>query len=325
MQSSTQHSSTRHSSTRHSSTHYSSRQRCEPRPAAWQPVLLPVSDIDADALTRDRMVIDEAGMAELTASVREHGVRSAIEVMPTADGRYALVSGLRRLRAVISLTGPDARIPAVILSGRSRQDAYAAMVEENEIRADLSPYERGRIAAVAAEEGVFPDLKAAVDHLFAASPKAKRSKIRALGRVHQWLGDILIAPHLLGERICLRMARAISEHGIPAVRAVLQTGSGVQVEGRVSCGADEIAAGLDRLTNAAPVAAPSSKPSARHDAKPVETCGAGSEDRIDLGQGLTLHLRRIEHGVHIGLRGRRIDDALVGELVESLRRVLVGP
>lgn len=51
------------------------------------------------------------------------------------------------------------------------------MVEENEVRANLSHYERGRIAVLAAEQGHFTHVEEAVARLSGAASKAKRSKI----------------------------------------------------------------------------------------------------------------------------------------------------
>ena len=46
------------------------------------------------------MNFDEEALAELAASIREHGVLQPVLVRPTADdGRYQLVAGERRWRA----------------------------------------------------------------------------------------------------------------------------------------------------------------------------------------------------------------------------------
>ena len=47
------------------------------------------------------------------------------------------------------------------------------MVDENEIRAGLSFYERGRIVAKATDAGVYTSDKTALAALFHASPRAK--------------------------------------------------------------------------------------------------------------------------------------------------------
>ena len=52
------------------------------------------------------------------------------------------------------------------------------MVEENEIRADLSFFERARIVRRAVEGGVFGSEKQALQSLFSAASYAKRSKIK---------------------------------------------------------------------------------------------------------------------------------------------------
>jgi ParB family chromosome partitioning protein len=71
---------------------------------------------------------------------------------------------------------------AVLRRPDTAAEAYVAMVEENEIRVGLSYYERARVAARAAEAGVFEDASAAIDVLFSTASKAKRSKIRSFVR-----------------------------------------------------------------------------------------------------------------------------------------------
>ena len=118
---------------------------------------VPVDAIQADALVRDRTRIDGEEMAELKASIQAHGLRLPIEVFTRREGRtaYALLSGYRRLRAYQDLyaeTGKEAykTIPALVRDPEALGGGFTAMVEENEIRANLSHYERGRIAVIAA-------------------------------------------------------------------------------------------------------------------------------------------------------------------------------
>ena len=83
------------------------------------------------------------------------------------------------------------------------------MVEENEIRVGLSYYERARIAARAAELGVFPDTASALARLFASASRAKRSKIGSFLRLYTALDDRLRFPAAIPERLGLRLARAL--------------------------------------------------------------------------------------------------------------------
>jgi ParB family chromosome partitioning protein len=184
---------------------------------------LPIDEIDADYIRRDRMVEDEEAMAELLESLRVNGLRTPIEVTPTAEG-YGLISGYRRLDAFRRLARTDpafAQIPAFVRQAGAGQGAYVSMVEENELRANLSPYERGRIAVLAAGQGVFPSTEAAVDALFAAASKAKRSKVRSFAMVHEALGDLLRYPVSLSEKAGLRLAAALRDGAQAKLRAAL--------------------------------------------------------------------------------------------------------
>lgn len=185
--------------------------------------MLPLDQINADFIRRDRMVEDEEAMAELLESLRVHGLRTPIEVTQEADG-YGLISGFRRLEAFRRLAGSDPRfaeIPAFVRNAGAGQGAYVSMVEENELRANLSPYERGRIAVLAAGQGVFDSTEAAVDVLFAAASKAKRSKVRSFAIVHECLGDLLQYPVGLSEKAGLKLAAALRNGAQASLRKAL--------------------------------------------------------------------------------------------------------
>ena len=88
---------------------------------------IPTALIDADALPRDRTLLDPHAQDELQGSIRAHGLRMPIEVYATGD-RYALLSGYRRLtaiRALHDLTGLDAytEIDALLRTPDSRAEA----------------------------------------------------------------------------------------------------------------------------------------------------------------------------------------------------------
>jgi ParB family transcriptional regulator, chromosome partitioning protein len=81
--------------------------------------------------------IDEGELADLAASIREHGVLQPVLVTETLDG-YQLVAGERRVRAA-RLAGLE-RIPALIRQLADRDQLEIALVE-NVQRADLDPIE----------------------------------------------------------------------------------------------------------------------------------------------------------------------------------------
>ena len=94
------------------------------------------------------------------------------------------------------------------------------MVEENEIRANLSFYERARIADQAAEKGVFPTAEIAVRELFRHASRAKRSKILSFLRLYRALDGLLKFPTALSERQGLAVVKALEAE--PAIEGRLQ-------------------------------------------------------------------------------------------------------
>jgi len=87
-----------------------------------------------------RTAVDEDALAELAASIVEHGVLQPILVTETIDG-YRLVAGERRVRAS-RLAGLE-RIPAVVRELADHDQLELALVE-NIQREDLDPLEEAR-------------------------------------------------------------------------------------------------------------------------------------------------------------------------------------
>lgn len=176
---------------------------------------LPLAAIDEDYLVRDRMEQDADEMEALLASLTARGQQTAIEVARLDEGRYGLISGWRRLTALRRLheaTGEDrfASVKALVVAPDSAQAAYVAMVEENEIRVNLSFYERARIALKALQAGLYPTQRAALQGLYASTTRAKRSKIGSFVTVVEALDDALRHPTAITERLGLALAKEIT-------------------------------------------------------------------------------------------------------------------
>ena len=283
-----------------------------------------IDDIHAEELARDRMRIDGAQMDELRASIRAHGLRLPIEVFelsePRDGRRYGLISGCRRLSALRGLhaeTGDAGygRVRAFIRRPENAQAAYVAMVEENEIRAELSQYERGRVAVLAAGEGAFPSVETAVEALFHAGSRAKRSKVRSFALIHEELGDLLSFAPALSERAGLRLAQALRAGYGAQIRGALATGQGVSAEREWSLLEPLILAaeaeGSDPARGGRPRAAAGAKQAIRGDTVP-------------LANGMSVRREHDGKNYLIRFSGKQVDAGLVDTVMLEIQRLL-GP
>ena len=144
-------------------------------PPMSAPHHIPLAEIDAAALDRDRTHVDAAALMELRLSIATHGLRMPIEVYalpppePRGPHRYGLISGFRRLAAVRALaeTARDkARFAAIAAFLRAPKDAaevYVQMVEENAIRAEVSPWEQAMVAVKSARAEAHAGIDAAIE------------------------------------------------------------------------------------------------------------------------------------------------------------------
>ncbi|MDR7418461.1 MAG: ParB/RepB/Spo0J family partition protein [Armatimonadota bacterium] len=105
-------------------------------------VEIPVEQISPNAL-QPRTGFDAEPLAELEASIREHGVLQPVLVRPASGkpGRFEIVAGERRWRAA-SAAGLKT-VPAIVRHMDDRGALEAALVE-NLQREDLNPIERAR-------------------------------------------------------------------------------------------------------------------------------------------------------------------------------------
>lgn len=117
--------------------------------AAARVLDLPLEAIQPNP-AQPRQRFDAAQLAELAASLREHGVLQPVLVRPLPDGRYELIAGERRWQA--ARHAGLATLPALVLHASPRRALELALVE-NVQRADLTPLE---------EAAAYRDLMAAL-------------------------------------------------------------------------------------------------------------------------------------------------------------------
>lgn len=269
--------------------------------------LIPLDRIEADALPRDRTRLDPAALDELQASIAAHGLRQPIEVFETPTG-YGLVSGYRRLaalRRLHALTGDPrhARIAAVILPAADRAALLARMVEENEIRADLSPWERASIAIAARDDGTFPTLDAALAALFPHAGRPKRARIRGAAEVVEALEGVLADPEALSERQLLRIAGALRLGWRELIVTAVE-----------ESGARTAAAQWEAMR---PVLAEAETLlSQGRDTRPTRP-----RRLLRPRPGLTIRRERTPHGYLLHVTGRAAHDALVAEILDEIERL----
>ncbi len=206
--------------------------------AAETLTLLPLDQIAEDLLPRDRVALDPVALSELENSILISGLRQPIEVCelnaPDDDGRrYGLISGMRRLTVFRRNHGSDPRfdaIPAFIRPARDIADAMAQMVAENEMRAQISPWEKGRIVMQAWLGDHFDTLDAAVDGLFRGVDRRNRTRIRAIADVVDQFDGSLDAPETLSQAKLLRLAGALRDGFGPLMEAALEQSHAKNIE-----------------------------------------------------------------------------------------------
>ena len=182
---------------------------------------IPLDQIDAFALPRDRLDLDATALAELTQSIAQIGLRQPIEVFERSTGGYGLLSGLRRLTAHADL-GRDT-IAAFIRRPEDVPNALAQMIAENEIRAEITPWEKGRLVTEALNQGLFDTLDAALPALYPALDRHRRARIRAIAEVVDFFGDRgLTEPTRLSQTQLNRIAAALRAGLGPVIETALQ-------------------------------------------------------------------------------------------------------
>jgi len=160
-----------------------------------------------------RLRMDDAALASLTESIRQHGVIQPILVTETIDG-YTLVAGERRVRAA-RIAGLD-RIPAIVRQLADRQQLELALVE-NLQREDLDPMEAARAYRQLMDEFSFTQDDLAIRVGRARSTVANTLRLLDL---HPAVQDA-VAASLISEGHARALGGLPSEAQAPAVTSVI--------------------------------------------------------------------------------------------------------
>ena len=193
--------------------------------------LIPLTDIDPEALPRDRQTMAEEALEILFQSILQDGLRQPIEVWPIEGPRpWALISGARRYRCFTRLAAlnPErwSQIPCLIRQPAEMSGALALMVSENEIRAQVTPWEKGALLGEVVEQGYFPSLEAASEALYPTLPRRDRSRLRGYALVVEALDGFLTEPRSLSVARMDRLAVALRAGLADLMRASLAPLSG---------------------------------------------------------------------------------------------------
>ncbi|HMQ94315.1 MAG TPA: ParB/RepB/Spo0J family partition protein [Amaricoccus sp.] len=278
--------------------------------------LIPLDAIDAEAMPRDRTAADPAAFDELVASIARSGLRMPVELFgleaeDAAAPAYGLISGHRRLAAFRHLrdmrgNGDFAAIPALLRNPGDIAAALAAMVEENEIRRDLSPWERAAIAVTARDRGIFATIEQAVDALYPAAARQKRAKLRNIAFLVHEADGVLRDPEQLSERQLLRL------------HAAWTTGFGEVIETALTETTRRDAAGQWELIR--PILAEAEAPPPAYTAPEIRP---GRPRRLSRPRpGLTLRRERTPDGYAIHITGRDATSPFLDHIFEEIERLV---
>ena len=109
-------------------------------PTLGESVRLSINEIEPNR-DQPRKIFEEQALAELSASIKEHGVLQPLLVRPMADGSYRLVAGERRYRAA-RMAGVT-EVPVTIREMTDEEESIFALIE-NLHREDLNAIEEAQ-------------------------------------------------------------------------------------------------------------------------------------------------------------------------------------
>ena len=175
---------------------------------------LPISEVESNS-AQPRKFFDEAALAELADSIRQHGILQPLSVRRVGN-QYELVSGERRLRAAELAGVTD--IPCILMSMDEKESCLAALVE-NLQRQDLNYVEEAIGIRRLLEQWGMSQEQAA--RLLGKSQSAVANKLRLLKHGEAVLDALREAK--LTERHARALLRLRSEEEkLSAIREIVQ-------------------------------------------------------------------------------------------------------
>ena len=183
-----------------------------------------IVEIDLDRIDahpdQPRKTIDPEALAELAASIERHGLLQPIIVQPSADDRYVLVAGQRRLHAHRALG--RSRIAALLTAG----DRDELALIENLQRESLPPLDEADALAALKERHGYSQ-----DELAKALAKAKStiSELLSLNALPPAIkADVRAQPRPPSKSILIEIARLEDEAAQLALWERLKSGGTVR-------------------------------------------------------------------------------------------------
>jgi len=98
----------------------------------------------------DRTSFDQAGLEELAESIKTHSLAQPITVRPLGDGKFQIVAGERRFRAISQILKLETA-PCIVRK-MDDEEASAIMLAENIGRKDLDPVDEAQAYKKRAEK-----------------------------------------------------------------------------------------------------------------------------------------------------------------------------
>jgi ParB family chromosome partitioning protein len=233
------------------------------------------------------------------------------------EARYGIISGFRRIaafRAQLADTRQDryAAIPAFIRAPTDHAAALAAMVEENEIRAEITPWERGRVLIVARDTGAFASVEEAVDRLYPEADRMKKSRFRSIALVVEELQAVLTAPETLSQRQLMRLAQACGKGWGEFMSEALEAAGDKSAEGQWRT-LQPILAELDSLDT---------RPEPGTEAPPPSVWNRGRPRRIvRLRQNLLVRREVCRDGYLLRFTGKEATGPMLDRVIEEIEKM----